>query len=224
MCGKLDMQTDVLLNAAAHITSSSSLSLSFNLHHGSDRSTAALPGAVGLAPLVRMIKESGNIPMSLLLIATKSFRATDPRDKIFALIALARDMPIEFINYKCLVEQVLTDLATRMIKMSDQDLQLPSPILSLAYTVHCQGNSNIPSWVPDWTGADLAIVPIHALLLEKNSSSRYGDCQFSINPENQVCVRIEHSCTIAGEDNSSQDIDGIRALECLWKSSVLISV
>jgi hypothetical protein len=86
-----------------------------------------------------------------LLQLTKNHQATDPRDKIFALLGLIEDIywctDLFPIDYTLTVEQLYIDVA-RWIIVNSESLSIlctPRPI---------QASSSLyklPSWCPDWT-------------------------------------------------------------------------
>ena len=49
-----------------------------------------------------------------LLVSTRAFKATDSRDKIFALIGLASDLDSEFIDYHLSITDIHIRLAKRL--------------------------------------------------------------------------------------------------------------
>jgi hypothetical protein len=78
-----------------------------------------------------------------ILLRTRSFRATDPHDKIYALLGLMRredamDIPVD---YSKPVEAVLTDIVKSLIRR-DRSLSF------LLYN-HPESIHNLPSWLPD---------------------------------------------------------------------------
>lgn len=78
-----------------------------------------------------------------LLWMTQFFEASDPRDKIFALVNFTNNINSDFINYSLDARQVLINTARAVFYHGTSD------ILSLA---ECRDETyNVPSWVPDWT-------------------------------------------------------------------------
>ncbi|KAI1127208.1 ankyrin and HET domain-containing protein [Nemania abortiva] len=80
-----------------------------------------------------------------LLMHAHPFQATDPRDKIYSVLALAGDFD-EIgltVDYKCRTEDLYISMASRIIrKMSDA---------SLIYNCLPVKSYALPSWVPDWS-------------------------------------------------------------------------
>jgi hypothetical protein len=92
-------------------------------------------------------KDSYSTQLSALIYLVDHARerkATDPRDRIFALQGLAqeRDKPEFVVDYSLSVEQVYRNFALYEL-FQRRDLN----ILSSA----SQTNLNLPSWIPDWT-------------------------------------------------------------------------
>jgi hypothetical protein len=80
-----------------------------------------------------------------LLCNTHPMRATDPRDKVYALLSVAsdsRNLPI-FVNYDCSAEQLYTSVATALVQEYEPIELLNSNLGSKKL--------KLPSWVPDWS-------------------------------------------------------------------------
>ncbi|KAI8623732.1 heterokaryon incompatibility protein-domain-containing protein [Xylariaceae sp. FL1651] len=93
-------------------------------------------------------KRSGGIDLDRLLMLTLTFEATDPVDKIFALVGLSTDSTKRAVlpDYSKSPAQVYTEAARYLINMSGN-----------MNSLCCNTNSPrmtglaMPSWVPDWT-------------------------------------------------------------------------
>lgn len=85
--------------------------------------------------------DAGDLPTILdLLIDTRIFKATQPCDKIFALVGLASDISPNFINYK----KSLADVQIELAKMCMYTQQSWGPMLfSFADWKHC--SDGLPS-------------------------------------------------------------------------------
>ena len=83
-----------------------------------------------------------------LLRLTRQYMATDPRDKVFALMGLVLDresIGLE-IDYRLSAEEVYLSMAVHSLeKLKDLELLANAGITSKPE------NSKLPSWVPDWT-------------------------------------------------------------------------
>jgi len=86
--------------------------------------------------------ETGLIP---LLIASRRSLASDARDKLFALLSLAKDgrVLVPTPNYSQTVEQVFYSTAKCMISEHDR-----TDVILLAHRT--RGARDLPSWMPDW--------------------------------------------------------------------------
>ena len=83
-----------------------------------------------------------------LLIDFRAFKATDPRDKVYALLGLAsmsRDLtfpPIDYSDTKP-VREVFCEIALAIIENTRD--------LGVLCLTHSSSDFNLPSWAPDWT-------------------------------------------------------------------------
>ena len=87
--------------------------------------------------------------LSLLLCVTRRFLASDPRDKVFALIGLANNIKSQSINpdYARPTTDVYRDV-TGYLVTTEQSLALLSTVEDIS---HRKPDSNLPSWVPDYS-------------------------------------------------------------------------
>lgn len=97
------------------------------------------------------LKGGRGIPLSLLLSATRRFQATEPRDKIIAVVGLADSrtvgMPISrIIDYGKPVAELYRDVTGNLIQ-SQRSLTLLSSVEDISdRRIH-----GLPSWVPDYS-------------------------------------------------------------------------
>jgi hypothetical protein len=85
--------------------------------------------------------------MTLLPIA-RACQLTDPRDKIYALLAIAVDGKEIQVDYSESVSKIYRDLAMHFIR---RDSNLDIIGFSSGASTH-----DLPSWVPDWTEPGIA--------------------------------------------------------------------
>jgi hypothetical protein len=89
-----------------------------------------------------------------LLLRNMSFMATDSRDMVFTLCALADGSDIQTLgvepNYHISPEKIFTNLAVSLLK-SRTDLSLSNAPRVLE---HSRIQDKLPSWVPDWSASD----------------------------------------------------------------------
>lgn len=81
--------------------------------------------------------------LETLLKRTMTFHATDPRDKVFALLGLAHEMDRESIipDYSKSVMEVYTELAIHLLSKN----------INMIYFNTNSPAHDLPSWVPDWS-------------------------------------------------------------------------
>lgn len=101
-----------------------------------------LPGAF-------QIRQSYADDLFYLLNRTRNFDATDPRDKLFALLGLTRGLSADLTvaDYKRPVRDVFLELAETAITRS-HSLDITSLGSSPSSTYSTDG---LPSWVPDFS-------------------------------------------------------------------------
>ena len=107
---------------------------------------------------IRVSVQGGKIaPLALLLISTNHFQATDPRDKVFALLGISKDgrqLPFK-PDYRDEVEDVFLKTASFLLS-SAEDWFLVFTISGLGYKPPKDTEPPIlsessPSWVPDYS-------------------------------------------------------------------------
>lgn len=111
------------------------------------------PGhVVTLAQLRAFFWLNGSLNKSLyqLLRTCHAMASHDPRDKVYALLGLAKDSEALAIipKYSIPVVDVFTETATKLLRSY--------PTLDMFTSVRGDKIINLPSWVPDWSSHDLA--------------------------------------------------------------------
>ena len=129
------------------------------------------------------------MPLIDLLSASRELDATDPRDKVYGLLGLAKKNQDSVIlpdySLSNSAENVCIQVARHCINTQDGAI----------YMLHCAGisaKSNLPSWVPDWT-----IPEVDSFLFGRYNCSgsttatiRLGDKLDSISVHGAVVDRV----------------------------------
>jgi hypothetical protein len=92
-----------------------------------------------------IIHQNAEFTLFDLLSRSHSFRASDPRDKVYSVLGLACDAHVVNIkiDYKCTPESLYLTVATRILETD--------PSLDILYGNLLTKSLNLPSWVPDWS-------------------------------------------------------------------------
>jgi hypothetical protein len=101
------------------------------------------------------------IDLLKLLWSTHLFKATDPRDRVFALVHMANemtpDMISDLIDYRLDTHEVLNKTATISLYEGSLDV--------LSFAQAFGDLYSLPSWVPYWAASDYSYIP---LILSRN--------------------------------------------------------
>jgi hypothetical protein len=91
------------------------------------------------------------VSLSKILGLTSIFQATDPRDKVYALLGVTNNILTQALlpDYGKSVEQVYTDVAQHFITNGESFFTM-----KYAGVGHGRAIEGLPSWVPDWTLID----------------------------------------------------------------------
>jgi Heterokaryon incompatibility protein (HET) len=119
---------------------------------GDNYKTRQISSAPGFASIMtstrQLLKEEKSLPLSILLQTTHAFKATNPRDKLFALMGISDPAsygPVQ-IDYAKDVSSLYRE-AARYILMQERNL-------SLLHNTGIGSSRNLmdlPSWAPDWS-------------------------------------------------------------------------
>jgi hypothetical protein len=99
---------------------------------------------------------TGNTPLQTLLTEVAPyFGATEPRDKIYALLGLSSDLTFSDFEpaYTVPVESVFTQAAELILVSGKSACPSPLALLSFAGIGAPRNLGGLPTWVPDWTAA-----------------------------------------------------------------------
>lgn len=121
---------------------------------GNDLQTPSrIPYAGSNAEILSSFQESDPTNLLDVLVMTRSFEASDPRDKIFAVLGLATlgrtllpTTEIIRVDYELTPAEVFLETAWAMIKKS-KDLNF----LAEVEDPHLRNITDIPTWVPDFS-------------------------------------------------------------------------
>ena len=138
------------------------------------------PGLLNLRTMSnarRMVQSGEREPLQVALLGMNHFKATDPRDKVYALLRLAHETDDEPLqpDYKSAPEQVYQRVARHLL-LRDPCVH----ILSKAGISSWRPSSGLPSWVPDFTTSKL----LNGFGTPPNSVDyrAAGDSKSAVNP------------------------------------------
>jgi len=157
-----------------------------------------------IAPFKEMAKYRrerflGNpIPLPDLLLNTLRCEATDRRDKVFALLGLAADIehPLLKPDYSQGWPEVYANLA-RFLIQRDNSLDV------ICVAKHDRPNTELPSWVPDWSNNQQISDVLAALSSEKK---KYGRYYYRAAGDSQADARFEGDGKILSVSGFGDDI------------------
>ena len=154
--------------------------------------TKAAQRALGQMSEVKLTKDylsqqSAENSLLELLKRTRTRLATDPRDIIYGLVAIASNTnPLPFApTYQIAVNQLYEDFAVHVICQSE------SLDIFACCTFH-PGPRECPSWVPDWRNLDGLTISINP---KKDSFHAAGSSRFVTGPTTTTIV-INHSLSV----------------------------
>ncbi|OGM45269.1 hypothetical protein ABOM_006437 [Aspergillus bombycis] len=105
----------------------------------------------GIESIRNRWKSPEQITLLQLLRQFSGRKATDPRDKVYALLGLAKDKPSVEPNYGAAELDVLTDTTLDIISRSGS-----LDVLAGDFTM--KDNNALPSWIPDWSSPPDAFI------------------------------------------------------------------
>ncbi|KAM7184925.1 Heterokaryon incompatibility protein (HET) domain containing protein [Naviculisporaceae sp. PSN 640] len=115
--------------------------------------TIACIGLMCMLQYAAMEKRLGYFHIGHLLAPTVKSRATDPRDKVFALSGLLTDhaLPENLLDYTKSTEEVFTETA-RIVLEQERD---PYALFAFAGIGWPSNLCNLPSWAVDWSRSEM---------------------------------------------------------------------
>ena len=125
----------------------------------------------------RMVQSGKREPLQIALLGMNHLKATDPRDKVYALLTLAHETDDEPLrpDYKSAPEQVYQRVA-RYLLLRDPYIH----ILNKAGISSGRPSDRLPSWVPDFAISEL----LHGFGAPPNSVNYLaaGDSKSTVQP------------------------------------------
>ena len=150
LCGNSSIAWDTLAKVVATIETNglSKLILQSIDERADPVAPAGLLNTACVHAMKNMRKMQQPLGLQFALIYCLRFKATDPRDKIFALLGLATDAgnPVLHPNYEAPVRKVFTE-SSRYMMIANKSLR----ILHIAGIGWSRQIIDLPSWVPDWS-------------------------------------------------------------------------
>ena len=107
---------------------------------------------------------------------TLQFKASDRRDKVFAMVGLATDIDDTFIDYsKQDPGPMLVRLAKHILGLSDGEAATCTPLNMLSYARSGSASIDVPSWVVDWTSSGVYRSSLGGFYDSDNGNSKASD-------------------------------------------------
>ena len=120
--------------------------------------------------------EEGGLDLLTLLGITRAFKSTDLRDRIFALIGLQNDIPLDCIDYSHELSYVEYQVTLAVLAY----VKVPTGLLACGTSLGSRSGS--PSWVVAWGNRPKAVMQFTELVLPLDDCD-CGDPEFWIENE-----------------------------------------
>jgi len=117
--------------------------------------------------LMRKMEAGERLTILQLLWHTRIFKATDNRDRVFALVGLAADLDSTFIDYEKDIDDILIEVA-KACMLNDESWGARM----LSWVDSSSQSNSLPSWVPDWTKVTLKF-PLAPFFAGPNTNSTH---------------------------------------------------
>ena len=138
------------------------------------------------SPVMSRIHAEQGYTLMEWIIWTSAHKATDPRDKIFALIGLTTSVPLDLIDYRKELRQVLTDLGVLFLRQGTGGFT--SSLHVLSFVNHAHRSLDLPSWIPEWTYAYDSFFALSLIMLPKEHIE-VGKASYTVEDTNHNPVR-----------------------------------
>ena len=176
-CGQLEMDPKILLSVCTYLSVQYQFRSAITVAGSGDPSIRGLSlGGSNLRYLRQKRIEEGGLDLFTLLGITKAFKSTDPRDRIFALIGLQNDIPLDCIDYSHELSYVEHQVTLAVLAY----VEVPTGLL--ACTTSLGSRSGSPSWVIAWGNRPKAVMEFTELVLPLDDCD-CGDPEFWIENE-----------------------------------------
>ena len=190
ICGRLKIEYEAVRTLARSISYFSTLrnTLVLNLPHSVSAGFSSFTiSVIGL--IAPQYAENGPLLLRDLLFLTGSFKATEPKDRIFALLGITDDVPEEFINYNRNLREILIDVAS-MCLTRDKHKVTP-PLDFLCFVNHIIQSPDLPSWVPVWDTKGRIFCPLN-MILQPKEWIEVGEASYSITGEVESSLSLDN--------------------------------
>jgi len=145
-----------------------------------------------------------------LLRATRRFGATDPKDKIFALIGLAEDETTLASDYSATLGEVYASAAKHIIRASGN-----LRVLAYVWIRDVDSLGGVPTWAPRWDDiADVRKTP--KVLADWASYSASGQERVSLKESGEWGVLTLEGFVVDEVESLATPLDSWETLESTW--------
>jgi hypothetical protein len=143
-CGPFSASWDLICDVAESVLKSGKIGLYLVEPHAPGVNSAQIIRAF---KFIHQQRQNRQLTLIQLLRLTRKYKATDPRDKVFALQGVMTDTSsfCNTVNYGSTVEKVYIAVAVYNLQDRKDLLWLSNAGLST------YPQRNLPSWVPDWS-------------------------------------------------------------------------
>lgn len=149
--GPLTLDPDTILTGAARAFTLYNVNILLQMFTAGQSAIARLQLACAAhLENLRQLRKHVRLGIYEMLLLTRYFQSTDPRDKLFALVGLAFDVEADFVDYSLDVHEVLIELSKRILTGQTQLPEQPLDVLSWISRISAE--EPMPSWVVDWSG------------------------------------------------------------------------
>lgn len=130
-----------------------------------------------LSPFMARFHTDKGLTLGEWLCWTSGHKATDPRDRIFALIGLTTDTPTTFIDYRKDLRQVLIDVGVWLMTRGSRGFG--SPLNVPSFVNHGHRSFELPSWVPEWKYANDSFFALDLIMPPKETID-FGEPTYTV--------------------------------------------